>query len=142
MSRRSRAEIFQEIVDKIKARRFVGRAELSREILTDTNLFNKCVDSMEEVGMIKTSYVFSPSGRQRQILEAVNLENSELIIRVLAKILSPSLRELVDEWWGKRHHAADTRTKEELENEKKGHSTIDLLSELHSRGRASEYDRT
>lgn len=139
MERKSRTQLFQQIIDEIKARRFVAKAELCKEI-ADTNLFNKCVDSMEEVGMIKTSYVFSPSGRQRQILEAVNLENSELIIRALAKVLSPSLRELFDVWYGKRHAAVDTRTKEELEKEKKGHSTIDLLSELHSRGRASEYE--
>lgn len=91
--------------------------------------------------MVKSQYIFTPTGRQREMLEATpNLENSGLIIRALAKVLSPNLRELVDEWWGKKHQAADTRTKEELENEKKGYSTIDLLSELHSRGRASEYE--
>ena len=91
--------------------------------------------------MVKSRYIFTPAGRQREMLEATpNLENSGLIIRALAKVLSPSLRELFDEWYGKRHAAVDTRTKEELEKEKKRHSTIDLLSELHSRGRASEYE--
>lgn len=125
----------------IKKRKIVARAELAREILTDTRLYNKCIEALKETGIVKSSYVFTPTGRQREMLEATpNLENSGLIIRALAKILSPSLRELFDEWYGKRHAAVDTRTKEELEKEKKGHSTIDLLSELHSRGRASGYE--
>lgn len=136
--RRTRTQVFEELVNKIKERRFIGRGELSMNTLTNPDLFEECIEAMKETGMIKTSYVFTKSGRQKEMLEAVNLDNSELFIRALSKVLAPSLRELFDEWYGKRHTAADTRTKEE--KEKKDHSTIDLLSELHSRGRASEYE--
>lgn len=140
MPRRTRSHVFEIIVNKIKERKFIGRSELSAETITNPDLFRKIISAMEKVGMIKRSYVLSHSGRQREMLEAVNLDNSELYIKALAKVLIPSLRELFDKWYGKRHAAVDTRTKEELENEKKGHSTINLLSELHSRGRASEYE--
>lgn len=139
MTRRSRSEIFQEITNAIKKRKLVVRAELCREVLTDTDLFNLCVDAMKETGMVKSSYVFTPTGRQREMLEATNLDNSELFIRALSKVLAPSLREMFDEWYCRRHQAAEPHlTTEELEKKASAKRTFNLVRRSFSSERARE----
>lgn len=101
MSRRSRAQVFEQLVNKIKKRKFIGRAELLAEILTNPDLFKKCIQALKDVGMIEFRYDFSPSGHQREILVASsNIDDQNLYIKALSKVLAPSLFELIEEYYG------------------------------------------
>lgn len=137
MTRRSRAQIFQETVDQIKKRKFVARAELSRDILTDGGLFNKIIESLKEMGVIQSNYVFTPTGRQREMLIATpNLENSELLIRALGRVVAPTLKEMFDIWYTRRHQAAEPqKTSEELEKEKRDKKFMSLITDYEEKGR-------
>lgn len=138
MNRRTRSQVFEELVNSIKEYRLIGRGQLSMNILTNPDLFEECIEAMKETGMIKTSYVFTKSGRQKEILEAANLDNSELYIKALSKVVAPTLRELFDSWYASRHQPSDTRTAEELEKEKENKRAFNLVKQCFSSERARE----
>ena len=114
MSRRNRTEIFMEILEKLKDRGSVGRAELSIETLTNPELFDQCIDAMEQESMIKRSYTFSKSGRQREILEATgNITNSELQVKAFADVISPTLKEMFNVWASRHTSSPESRASPE-----------------------------
>lgn len=127
MSRRNRAEIVSEILDKLKERRFVNRAELSRETLTDPDLFKKIIECLKETGIVKSRYISTP--RQREMLEVTpSIEDSELVIKALSKILAPSLSDLFNVWYDRRHPTAELqKTSEELGKEASAKRAFNLV---------------
>lgn len=124
--RRTRAEIFQAIVEKIRLRKLAGKGELAREIFTDQRLFDQCVNAMEKVGMIRFVYTFDPKGKQRRVIESLNIDDTELYIKALSEVLAPSLAELLEEYYGRR--APEPRmTSEELAKEKDNRKFFGLV---------------
>lgn len=132
MSRRTRTEVFMEVLGKLRERKSLGRGELMLETLTNPGLFEECIDSLERNSMLKRTYSFWKDGRQKEVLEATdNIDNSELQVRALADILSPKLSELFDQWYSKRHQAAEPRlTPEEREKEADKKRTQNLVRRL------------
>lgn len=128
MSRRNRTTIFNEVIERLRQHQRIGRAELSRKLLTDPQLYKKIIDALEELGMIRRYYFFNSSGRQIEMLDAVDLDDNQLIIKALSKILAPSLRELLDLYWTKRHPTAEVqKTSEELEKEASAKRAFNLV---------------
>lgn len=136
-SRRTRTEIFHGIVEKIRLRKLIGKGELSKEIFTDQRLFDQIINAMEKVGMIRFVYTFDPNGKQRRVIEALNIDDTGLYIKALSEIIAPSLAELLEEYYGRR--APEPRmTSEELAKEKDNKRFFNLVKRSFSSQRATE----
>lgn len=139
IARRTRAEIFQEVVERLKEDKHRIKAELYRDVLTDYELFSKIIEALKETSIVRSEYIFTPSGRQRELLIATDrIRDTERLVQALGRVIAPNLKTLFETWYFSKHPIRDRRTIEELEKDKENKRTFNLVRKLFPSEREQE----